>query len=116
MHDSLIFVQLAAGLDWIYHRIGRTRSTVHCRMRNINEEGRGSGRPFRYKPEKHGVVQDDIVGCMINCTLINSRMISIRTAPKQKCTIIQMYVPASAHRGEEIETQFYSRQYVPKIA
>ena len=59
---------------------------------------------------QHGVaflVRKEIVNCVLSCTPISSRVISIRISAKpHNLTIIQVYAPTSDHTDEEIE-EFY---------
>ena len=48
-----------------------------------------------------------LVGSIISCTPISSRLIFIRTSARpHNITVIQVYAPASDHENEEVE-QFY---------
>ena len=59
---------------------------------------------------QHGVaflVRKEIVNCVLSCTPISGRVISIRISAKpHNLTIIQVYAPTSDHTDEEIE-EFY---------
>ena len=49
-------------------------------------------------------VRKDVVGSIIRCTLISSRLISIRiSARPHNITVIQVYAPTSDHEDEEVE-------------
>ena len=50
------------------------------------------------------VVRNEVVGSIINCTPISSRLISIRiSARPYNITVIQFYAPTSDHENEEVE-------------
>ena len=64
------------------------------------------------KNHKYGVafiVRKEILGCVISCTPISSRIISIRVSAKPKnITIIEAYAPTVDHSDEEVE-EFYEQ-------
>ena len=55
------------------------------------------------------IVRKEISGCVISCTPISSRLISIRISAKpHNMSIIQVYAPTSDHEDEEVE-EFYEQ-------
>ena len=62
------------------------------------------------RKHKHGVafiVRKETTDCVIGCTQVNSRIISIRIAAKPiNITVIQVYAPTTSHSDEETE-MFY---------
>ena len=55
------------------------------------------------------IVREEVVGSIISCTPISSRLISIRiSARPYNITVIQVYLPTSDHEDEEVE-QFYEK-------
>ena len=65
------------------------------------------------------LVRKEVVGSVISCTSISSRLISIRIAANpHNMTIIQTYAPTADHEDEKVE-EFYEQlesttQKVPK--
>ena len=62
------------------------------------------------RKHQHGVafiVRKEITDCVIACTPVNSRIISIRMAEKPiNIAVIQVYAPTTSHSDEETE-MFY---------
>ena len=76
----------------------------------VTEEGNKIWYSGQEKHHQQGVafiVRKEITGCIISCTPVSSRIISIRVSAKPKnITIIQIYAPSSDHADEEVE-EFY---------
>ena len=50
------------------------------------------------------IIWKEVVGCIISCTPISSRLISIRISTRtHSITVIQVYAPTSDHDDEEVE-------------
>ena len=53
------------------------------------------------------IVRKEVIGCIMSCTPVYSRIISIRVSARPKnITIIQVYAPTSDHDDQEVE-EFY---------
>ena len=78
----------------------------------MTEEGHRmwfSGEESRHEHGVAFIVRKEVVGCILSCTPVNSRIISIRVSAKPKnLTIIQVYAPTTDHEDQEVE-EFYER-------
>ena len=89
-----------------------------CEVRwtGFGETSTGEGHKMWFsgeeKQHQNGVAfiaRKEISGCVISCTPVSSRLISIRILAKpHNMTIIQAYAPTSDHKDEEIE-EFYEQ-------
>ena len=67
------------------------------------------------------IVWKEVVGSVVMCTPISSRLISIQVSVRlHNITVIQVYIPTSNHDNEEVK-QFYEQLYsiiakIPKKA
>ncbi|MGL4418375.1 MAG: reverse transcriptase domain-containing protein [Plesiomonas shigelloides] len=68
-----------------------------------------SGKETKHEHGVAFIVRKEVVGTVISCTPVSSRLISIRiSARPQNLTIIQVYAPTADHDDEEIE-EFYEQ-------
>ena len=68
-----------------------------------------SGEDWKYQYGVAIIAWKEVVGSITSCTLISSRLISIRISAKpHNFKVIQVYAPASDHEDEEVE-QFYGQ-------
>ena len=74
------------------------------------EEGHKIWYSGEREKHQHGeafIVRKEITDCVIGCTAVNSRIISIRiTAKPINITVIQVYAPTTSHSDDETE-MFY---------
>mgnify|MGYP006273469667 CR=1 FL=1 len=77
---------------------------------SVTDDGHKIWFSGRETVHEHGVafiVRKEAVGCILSCTPISSRIISIRVSARPKnITIFQVYAPTTAHDDEEVE-EFY---------
>lgn len=73
----------------------------------VTEEGHKmwySGEDSRHVRGVAFIVRKEVIGCIMSCTPVNSRIISIRVSAKPKnITIIQVYAPTTDHEDQEVE-------------
>lgn len=68
-----------------------------------------SGKETKHEHGVAFIVRKEVVGTVISCTPVSSRLISIRiSARPHNITIIQVYAPTSDHDDEELE-EFYEQ-------
>ena len=68
-----------------------------------------SGEEKQHRNGVAFIVRKEVSGCVISCTPVSSRLISIRISAKpHNITILQAYVPSSDHEDEEVE-EFYKQ-------
>lgn len=86
------------------------------RWTGFGETTTGAGHKMWYIGEEsrheHGVafiVRKEVIGCIMSCTPVTSRVISIRVSAKpNNITIIQVYAPTTDHDDQEVE-EFYEK-------
>ena len=68
-----------------------------------------SGEESRHVHGVGFIVRKEVAGCILSCTPVSSRIITIRVSAKPKnITIIQVYAPTSDHDDQEVE-EFYEQ-------
>ena len=66
-----------------------------------------SGLESRHEQGVAFIVRKEIIRCILSCTPVSSRIITIRVSAKPKnITIIQVYAPTTDHEDQEVE-EFY---------
>ena len=66
-----------------------------------------SGHETRHEHGVAFIVRKEVIGCILSCTPVSSRIITLRVSARPKnVTIVQAYAPTTDHEDQEVEA-FY---------